>query len=222
MEHALTLPAAEFRQALNAALLYIDNDHPNCANICLHYQQGETYAFINALDGHGLYQQIIKCNMGEANKKWSLPAGSGVFSNIGQLLIPQDAAKAILKIIPKSAKGDILLEVAFKPSSAPGTAAYHAVRCSYGDNICYNFQAVIGEFTNYNPLFARALEVKNEVNIIQGRALPFKEFARIGKALIPGSIFRTYWSKDRSGICLLECGENVRILYMPSIWEAVA
>lgn len=222
MEHALTLPAAEFRQALNAALLYTTNDDARCANICLHYQRGEPYATINALDGHGFYQQIIKCNMAEANKKWSLPAGSGSFSNIGQLLISQDAAKAMLKLISKSAKGDILLEVTFKPSSAPGSVAYHTVNCSSGDNVCYSFQAVIDTFTDYNPLFARALEAKNEANITQGRAFPVKEFARIVKALAPGSIFRTYWPKDRSGICLLECGENVRILFMPCKWNTAA
>lgn len=222
MKHALNLPAAEFRQALNAALLYTSNDDARCANICLHYQRGEPYATINALDGDGFYQQIINCNMAEADKKWSLPAGSGAFSNIGQLLIPQDAAKAMLKLIPKSAKGDLTLEVTFKPGSAPGSAAYHTVNCSYGDNVCYSFQAVIDAFTDYNPLFDRALEAKNATNIIQGRAFLVKEFARIGKALAPGSIFRTYWPKDRSGICLLECGENVRILYMAGRWEAAA
>lgn len=223
MEHRLTLPASELRQALKAALLFTDSRGlTDCANICLHYPTGGTEATINALDGVGFYQQIIRCNQEKSSATWSLPLGSSTFSNIGQLLIPQDAAKTMVRLIPKVAKSIVHLEVASKPGAEPGSEAYHEVRLTYASNAYYTFRAEINDFPNYPHCLTQALENKDASTIPQGRAFPAKEFARIGKALAPDAVFRTYWPQKRDGICLLEWGENIRILYMPARWPADA
>lgn len=220
MQHTITLPAADFRQALSSALLYVGGLAGGpLAFICLHYQEKTLAATINALDGHGFYQQTLRVAQAEPSPEYSLPRGENIFSDYGQLLIPQDAAKALSKFIPKNAKGSILLEIELKPSPKPGVAAYHETRCTYGSSSSYTFHGVIQDFPDYRKFVTVALTNKDEANIPQGRVFPAREFARIGKALASGDFFHTYWAKSQDGPCLLEYGENIRIVYMPGKWH---
>lgn len=222
MSCIINVNAAAFRQALSSALLFVDSKHgsENMSQICLHLKDGEEILTVSSMDGHGFYHQQVPLAFCEGNdgkmQAASLPRGEGAFCDVGQLLLNQQAAAAILKMLPgKKCAGFLTFEVT--PSDK---LQYRQNVCFTGpDNTSYSFTAIVTAFPDYTAFFTRAKANKDARTTPQGRIFPIAEFARIAKAL-PEKFFNVFLGGDHDGPCLVEQGDNISIVFMPGKWAA--
>ena len=223
METTLCVDAVEFRQALESALLYTQDedysDHP-LDHVCLHKIAFGSELKVVGLDGHGFYHQVIKVYPQENGKHSALPVcQTGTFKGVEQLLIPAREAKNFVKQLPN--KGNFTAEIIVKDNEIQPNEKFSVmISCNAMHSFCITFETPTNHYKecpNYLQFIAIVEENKMLKIVQQGRRLPIKEYARLAKALPKEAVFSIYWGKGQEQPILVEL-ENTTIILMPTKW----
>lgn len=207
-QHQITFNADAFRQALSSALCCASKPKKDMytSRICIHHIAWMEKAQIISLDNHVLFYQEITVFNDEAVS--TLPVGNVHWSNTtGQLLLSNETAQQILKLIPAKPLGTITFT-----SNDAGEATF-----SGSHNIpTFAFNAVKDSFPDYRNLLDKGGWQKNHATTPQGRCYSVPSFTKIMKALLPYGSFDIYPGVNKGDLTYIEVEDGeIKMVVMP-------
>lgn len=223
LTYTLTLSALAFRQALTAALNFTGKKDEYMDCVCLHLEGPGKLVSMTALNGTEFYRQTIRLAESSAVVDipvQNLPNGQGAWSTTGQLCIPTEQGKMLLKLMPSKAPGLITLSITANPAQV--NTPFVEATCPGGLEQGFRFNASPINYPDYMMFLTRARENKLYDFVPTGRTFPAKAWGRVVKAC-PDALLDVYHSPNREGPCLItDTNKTFEIVIMPARGAATA